>query len=360
MAEPERDGEGPEPPAPREQVSREDIAQYAAYLGIDAQHEPHLLAIAEEALTAQLPDGWEEVDDGEHVFFHCAESKHSQYEHPLEEQFKRIIGTYRESAKRHHLHCWLATVSAAAEEPMLVAPRVGTNAAQAYEVEPVAGGAHVVRLHAALVAVEALPAAAPSAVPTSAEAADGPRPLARTAQRARLIRERRRAPGRRCLPPPPPLVLTDDVLCAGGLRCELALLQTTSIRWGISRRNRVDEIRQRGRARAAAERKAHALAAVAAAGASDEGTRDRTSACDAPAAAEPAVAYDDPSWPEWARSELCHLQQLDGQFLATGGGFCAMRPCDAVLAATQSIVQQLQNAALDSALANAGEEDVRA
>ena len=143
----ERERERQPAPPPREPVSSEDVQQYAAYLGIDAQAEPHLLALAHEALTAALPDGWEEVDDGEHVFFHRAADKYSQYEHPLEEQFKQIIVAYRQSAGRHRLRC-CADPDGADVRRALAALAVA-SAPHAYELEPVDADSLVVHVRVA-------------------------------------------------------------------------------------------------------------------------------------------------------------------------------------------------------------------
>lgn len=238
----EEDGERqeqrqPELP-PREPVSREDVEQYAAYLGIDIEAEPHLLALAHEALTAPLPDGWEEVDDGEHVFFHRASEKHSQYEHPLEDQFRQIIAAYRESAERHRPRC-CAAPDDGARAPAL--PLAAAGAARTYQLEPAGADGLLVHL------LDAPPAAEPAGAPAgaagsgsaraaasaaaflaSAPSTTAPPPvLACSVERARLARARRALAGKRRRLPAPVRVSRES-LCSGSLRCEFDLLQVAA------------------------------------------------------------------------------------------------------------------------------------
>lgn len=50
-------GAAPAPP------TREEICDYARYLGIDLDNEAHLLHLAERAIMEPLPEGWQSYDD---------------------------------------------------------------------------------------------------------------------------------------------------------------------------------------------------------------------------------------------------------------------------------------------------------
>lgn len=239
------DGDAAPAPEPA-QVSREDVQEYARYLGIDLEREPHLVQIAEEALTAALPDGWEEVDNGEHIFFHHAESKHSQYEHPLEEQYRMIITAYRDSYARHrprHVPIFAVAAAPAGEgegDSLRAAAAAGRRVA--YRIEPSeehevlvhlipapaaderssagAGAQGTIRNALGVCASPARRAAEPA--PT-ARAAPPAVVVARTAARRKQILERRRGTWLRRTPPP--LLASSERLCSGQLLCELRLLQ---------------------------------------------------------------------------------------------------------------------------------------
>jgi hypothetical protein len=68
---------------------RQEIVEYAQYLGMDPVVDEHLLWIAEMALTAPLPVGWSEhQDSAANVFFYNKATGASTYEHPLDDSFK--------------------------------------------------------------------------------------------------------------------------------------------------------------------------------------------------------------------------------------------------------------------------------
>ena len=68
---------------------RQEIEEYAQYLGMDPVGDAHLLWIAEMALTAPLPVGWSEHQDSAgNVFFYNKATGASTYEHPLDASFK--------------------------------------------------------------------------------------------------------------------------------------------------------------------------------------------------------------------------------------------------------------------------------
>ena len=68
---------------------RQEVEEYAKYLGMDPAADQHLLWIAEMALTAPLPVGWSEHQDSAgNVFFFNTATGTSTYEHPLDASFK--------------------------------------------------------------------------------------------------------------------------------------------------------------------------------------------------------------------------------------------------------------------------------
>mgnify|MGYP000876599512 CR=1 FL=1 len=72
-----------------EEQHRAEVAEYAAYLGMDPIADESLLWIAEMALTAPLPAGWSEhTDPAGNVYFFNAAGGGSTYEHPLDASFK--------------------------------------------------------------------------------------------------------------------------------------------------------------------------------------------------------------------------------------------------------------------------------
>ena len=84
----------------RDHRSRE-IIEFAEYLGIDPVLESEHLWIAEEALTAPLPYGWEEYEtrDGG-VYFHNAAQRRTQWQHPSEEDYRELHRRCQHSKRR--------------------------------------------------------------------------------------------------------------------------------------------------------------------------------------------------------------------------------------------------------------------
>lgn len=69
--------------------SEEEVANYAKYLGMHPVLDRELLWIAECALTAPVPGGWEEyLDEDGDVFYYEASRDKSTYEHPCDAYFK--------------------------------------------------------------------------------------------------------------------------------------------------------------------------------------------------------------------------------------------------------------------------------
>ena len=75
--------------ASMDDVTRREVEEYAAYLGMNTAEDRHLFWIAEMALTAPLPAGWGEHQDSKgNIFFHNKDSGASTYEHPMDASFK--------------------------------------------------------------------------------------------------------------------------------------------------------------------------------------------------------------------------------------------------------------------------------
>ena len=73
---------------------RTAVEEHARYLGMDPADPDHaeLMWIAEEALTAPLPDDWEQgvTDDGTPYFFNV-QTKESVWDHPLDEHYQKVF-----------------------------------------------------------------------------------------------------------------------------------------------------------------------------------------------------------------------------------------------------------------------------
>ncbi|EAR84626.2 WW domain protein (macronuclear) [Tetrahymena thermophila SB210] len=70
--------------------TKEEIIEYAKYLGMDIQKDQRYLYIAEEGLRAPLPEGWKEyiTQEGE-IYYFNQEKQMSQWEHPSDEFYKQ-------------------------------------------------------------------------------------------------------------------------------------------------------------------------------------------------------------------------------------------------------------------------------
>jgi len=76
-------------------VTEEEVVEYARYIGIDVQAEPHLRWIAEHGVCAPVPAPWKACEDGDEVFYHNAQTNESIWEHPCDEKYKRLVEKYR-------------------------------------------------------------------------------------------------------------------------------------------------------------------------------------------------------------------------------------------------------------------------
>ena len=69
----------------------QEIADYARYIGMDPIVDINLLWIAEEALSASLPEGWQEHhDNGGNVFYYNSLTNVSSWEHPLDDYYRQL------------------------------------------------------------------------------------------------------------------------------------------------------------------------------------------------------------------------------------------------------------------------------
>lgn len=75
----------------RQQMA-DEIASFAAAIGISPEKEPQLMDIAEEFYASPLPEGWKEYWTDDHsVYYVMQAKKHSQWEHPMEHFFKAQV-----------------------------------------------------------------------------------------------------------------------------------------------------------------------------------------------------------------------------------------------------------------------------
>ena len=75
----------------------EDTIKMAEYLGIRVLSEPQLLWIANDAFSAPLPSGWVTHRDADgRMFFHNSASNTSQWDHPLDNHFRKLRDKCRE------------------------------------------------------------------------------------------------------------------------------------------------------------------------------------------------------------------------------------------------------------------------
>lgn len=80
-----------------EEIPKEDVLEYAMFLGIDLEHEAHLLWIAHEGVCAKVPPPWEACTTAgdEEVFYFNHETGESTWEHPCDDQYKALVEEYR-------------------------------------------------------------------------------------------------------------------------------------------------------------------------------------------------------------------------------------------------------------------------
>ena len=88
--------------APEDMPTKEEIEDYAVYLGIDLVEDSDLVYIAEWAINAPLPEGWSEhVDEEGHEFYFNSMTNVSTYEHPLDEQYRTYYRQMKEQKSKN-------------------------------------------------------------------------------------------------------------------------------------------------------------------------------------------------------------------------------------------------------------------
>jgi Ca2+-binding EF-hand superfamily protein len=77
-------------------ILNEELIDMAEYLGIRILSEPYLLWIVDSALRAPLPEGWStHTDKKGRSFYFNRVSGISQWDHPADDEFRRLIDEYR-------------------------------------------------------------------------------------------------------------------------------------------------------------------------------------------------------------------------------------------------------------------------
>jgi centrosomal protein CEP164 len=86
---------------PGYEPSKQELDEYAQWLGIDVDKEPELMFLAREGLKAPLPDDWKpcKTDSGDVYYFNFT-SGESIWEHPLDEHFKKRLEEEREKVRQ--------------------------------------------------------------------------------------------------------------------------------------------------------------------------------------------------------------------------------------------------------------------
>mmetsp|Transcript_24906 Transcript_24906/g.78854 ORF Transcript_24906/g.78854 Transcript_24906/m.78854 type:complete len:305 (-) Transcript_24906:260-1174(-) len=77
-------------------VTREEVEEMAAYLGISSSEEAKLLWIAKQAVVAPVPEGWAEAEDENgDPFFYESETGTAMRTHPLDQTFRQLLAHER-------------------------------------------------------------------------------------------------------------------------------------------------------------------------------------------------------------------------------------------------------------------------
>ncbi|DAZ95044.1 TPA: hypothetical protein N0F65_002778 [Lagenidium giganteum] len=89
------------------------LRDHARSMGVDPDAEPELMVLVQEALLADVPEGWEqgETDDGTLYYFNT-ETEESIWEHPLDGHYRELI-----QAKKTELASTVVTAVEAAPSP---------------------------------------------------------------------------------------------------------------------------------------------------------------------------------------------------------------------------------------------------
>eukprot|EP00741_Cyanophora_paradoxa_P018903 tig00021105_g18249.t1 len=73
-----------------------ELLEFARYIGLDPIHEMKYAWVAAEAMTAALPEPWEEYSSEKGIFYYNPRTDQSTYEHPADEKYRRILDTLRD------------------------------------------------------------------------------------------------------------------------------------------------------------------------------------------------------------------------------------------------------------------------
>jgi len=71
--------------------TEDEVLEYAEFLGIDPENEPHLLWIAKEGVVAPVPHPWKVcTENQEDVFYFNFETGESVWDHPCDEVYRKM------------------------------------------------------------------------------------------------------------------------------------------------------------------------------------------------------------------------------------------------------------------------------
>jgi len=80
--------------------SKDQVLEYAEYIGIDADCETHLMWIAREGVAAKLPHPWKAcTENGDDIFYFDFESGESLWDHPCDEKYRDLVDVCRKKGE---------------------------------------------------------------------------------------------------------------------------------------------------------------------------------------------------------------------------------------------------------------------
>eukprot|EP00427_Karlodinium_veneficum_P051265 CAMPEP_0169364362 /NCGR_PEP_ID=MMETSP1017-20121227/31964_1 /TAXON_ID=342587 /ORGANISM="Karlodinium micrum, Strain CCMP2283" /LENGTH=267 /DNA_ID=CAMNT_0009462069 /DNA_START=44 /DNA_END=847 /DNA_ORIENTATION=+ len=80
--------------------TEDEVIEYAQFLDIDPETEPHLLWIAREGVVAPIPPPWKAcTESGDDVFYFNFETGESVWDHPSDEKYQKMVKDEREKHK---------------------------------------------------------------------------------------------------------------------------------------------------------------------------------------------------------------------------------------------------------------------
>lgn len=82
----------------KEQPNEEEVLEYALFLGIDPEKEPHLMHLARQGVVAPVPLPWKAcTENGDDVFYFNFETGESVWDHPMDEKFRQMVEQERQA-----------------------------------------------------------------------------------------------------------------------------------------------------------------------------------------------------------------------------------------------------------------------